>query len=381
MNPPFPLSVRALACGLALGAALLSGCSRGKTETAAPEPAPAVSGAVVSFPTQKDPQGIRVVAVGAQGQSALTVPGRLGWDEDRTVRVWAPFGGRIERLRANVGQAVRRGDALAEVSSGDIGQAQADYQKADADLRLAGSAAQRARELGQAGVIAAKEVQQAEADLARAQAEAARTRARLAQYGVGVKSVTQSLVLAAPLAGVVVERNANPGAEVRPDVQGPPLFVISDPTSLWAQLDVNEAQLAPFTQGAQVELRVAAWPDQVFTGTVATVGESVDAATRMVKVRLRVPNPERKLKAEMFANATVHHAAALPQVPADTVFLRGDKNYAFVQVAPGRYERREVQVRSAGPQSWFVLKGVAPGEKVVVGGGLYLNQLMDAVAQ
>jgi cobalt-zinc-cadmium efflux system membrane fusion protein len=337
-----------------------------------------VSGAVVSFPAQKDPQGIRVVEVSRNAERTLTVPGRLTWDEDRTVRVWAPYGGRIERLRATVGQSVKRGDALADLSSGDIGQAQADYQKAEADLRLSRSAAERARELGNAGVIALKEVQQADADLARAQAEGARARARLAQYGVGVQSVTQTFTLAAPLAGVVVERNTNPGAEVRPDVQGPPLFVISDPTSLWATLDVDETLLAPFKPGATVELQAAAWPDQRFSATVVTVGESVDPGSRTVKVRVRVPNTERKLKAEMYVTAAIRHTATQPQVPADAVFLRGNQSYAFVQQAPGRYERREVQVRSAGPQSVLVLSGLQGGDRVVVGGGLYLNQLMDA---
>lgn len=375
MTPPFSPSPRALACGLALCALLAAGCAKHDAPPAEAEPT--VAGAVVSFPGEKDPMGIRVTEVSADAERTLTVPGRLTWDEDRTARVWAPYGGRIERLRATVGQNVRRGDALAELSSGDIGQAQADFHKAGADLRLARSAAERARELGAAGVIAGKEVQQAEADLARAQAEDARTRARLAQYGVGAQSVTQSFSLAAPLAGVVVERHTNPGTEVRPDVQGPPLFVISDPASLWAQLDVDETLLAPFKPGAPVQLRVAAWPDERFAATVVNVGEAVDAQTRTVKVRVRVANPERKLKAEMYVSADIRQTAVQPQVPSDAVFLRGSQSFAFVQQAPGRYERREVQVRTAGPQSLMVLSGLKGGERVVVGGGLYLNQLMD----
>ncbi|MDZ5460662.1 efflux RND transporter periplasmic adaptor subunit [Azohydromonas lata] len=362
--------------GAFLVAAALAGC--GKHEAPAAEPLPVVADGVVVFPGEQDPPGLRIVSVEADTHRALTVPGRMGWDEDRTVRVWSPFAGRIERLRATVSQAVKRGDALADVASGDVGQAQADDQKAQADLRLAQGAVQRARELGTAGIMSAKDVQQAEADLARGQAEAGRAHARLAQYGVAAQSVNQSLTLSAPLGGVVVERNANPGTEVRPDVQGPPLFVISDPTSLWVTLDVDETRLAPFKPGATVALRAAAWPDEQFTAAVVNVGESVDAATRTVKVRARVANPERKLKAEMFVNAVIEQPGAQPQLPADAVFLRGNQTYAFVQQAPGRYERREVQVRSAGPQSVTVLGGLQAGEQVVLGGGLYLNQLMDA---
>ena len=226
--------------------------------------------------------------------------------------------------------------------------------------------------------MARKDYLQAQADLARANAERGRAQAKLAQYGVASDGITQAFSLLAPLEGIVVERNANPKAEVRSDVQGAPLFVISDPGTLWATLDVGEAQLVLFKPGEAVQLHVAAWPDETFPAVVSTLGESVDATTRMVKVRLRVPNAQRRLKAEMFASATVQHTEALPYVPADAVFTRGEQFFAFVQRSPGSYERRGLSVRAAGPQAWLVTKGVAAGERVVVGGGLYLDQALGS---
>jgi cobalt-zinc-cadmium efflux system membrane fusion protein len=360
-------------------ACVLCGCS--KPELPAPAASPSVSGSTVSFADQKEPPGVRLARVGSDGNQTLTLPGRLSWNEDRTARVYAPFAGRIDRLRVSLGDRVRRGDVLADVTSGDIGQAQADLHKAEADLSVATAAAERARELSAGGVIAAKDWQQAQADLARSTAERERARARLAQYGVASNAITQALALTAPLGGIVVERNANPKAEVRADVQGAPLFVISDPTSLWATLDVDETLLAQLSAVHALELRAAAWPDDSFSGTISSVGESVDPVTRMVKVRLLVPNAERRLKAEMFVTAQIKRAANLPIAPADAIFVRGDQSFAFVQIAPGRYERRVVKVRDNGPQSSLVLQGLSAGEQVVVGGGLYLDQLLDAARQ
>jgi cobalt-zinc-cadmium efflux system membrane fusion protein len=357
-------------------AGLIGGCA--KPEEERPTPAPSVSGTTVSFPGEKDPLGVRTSVVASQADQVFTVPGRLTWDEDRTTRVYAPYAGRIERLRVAVGQTVKRGEPLADVASADIGQAQADRQKAEADLRLARAAAERAKELSEAGVIAGKDLQQAQAEFARANAEEARTKARLAQYGVASRGVTQTMTLNAPLSGVVVERNGNPGAEVRADVQGPALFTISDPTSLWAVLDVDETRLGAFSAGQEVQLRAAAWPDKTFEARVMTIGETVDPTARTVKVRARVANPEHKLKAEMFVTASVHVPSSLPMVPADAVFQYGEKTYVFVQMGPGRYERRSIDVRSAGPQTWLALNGVKAGERVVVGGGLYLNQMVEA---
>ena len=354
----------------------LSACSH--PEEPKPQAPPSVQGATVSFPDQKAPKDIRLEAVAAESEYAISVPGRLGWDEDRTARVYAPYAGRVERVRVALGDVVTKGQPLADVSSSDIGQAQADLHKAQADQSVARAAVERARELAQAGVIAQKDLQQSEADLARNAAEIGRAKARLVQYGIGSSAVTQGLLIASPLNGVVVERNINGKAEVRSDVQGQPLFTISDPGSLWAGIDVDETHLASFHVGQSIQLQAAAWPERSFAATVTSISESVDPNSRTVKVRAKVPNGERLLKAEMFVTARVSQRQSAPIVPADAVLLSGDRLYVFVQSAPGRFERRAIRARSAGPQAWLVSQGVAPGDKVVVGGALYLEQLIEA---
>ena len=392
IKPSPVLALTALACWLVLLlTSSLAGCS--KTEASPPEARPTLAGVLISFPGEQDPPTLRLATVASPADHPVLLPGRLAWDEDHTSRIFAPYAGRIERLLATVGQRVRRGQALAVLSSADIGQAQADLHKAEADQALNRSALARVRDLVEGGVIARKDQDQAEADLARSSAEANRARARLAQYGVaggsgtsgssGVagpagNAVTQSLTLTAPLAGLVVERNSNPGAEVRTDVAGAPLFTLSDPATLWATLDLDESQLALLQPGQAIELVTAAWPAQVFAATVLNIGAAVDAASRTVKVRARVANPDGRLKAEMFVNARVAANGGLPLVPADAVFLRGEQSSVFVPRGKGRFERRDVTVRAAGPQFLQVVAGLAAGDKVVVGGALYLNQLLDA---
>ena len=357
-------------------AALLAACSRPAPE-APPAPPPSLSGEVITFPGQKDPPALRIAAVESAAERPVALPGRLAWNEDRTARVYAPFAGRIERLLVAPGQRVARGQALAALSSADVGQAQAELRKAEADQALAQQAAARARSLSEAGVIARKDLEQAETEVARNAAELARARGRLAQYGAGAGTAGMGYTLVAPVAGIVVERNSNPGAEVRTEVQGPPLFTISDPGTLWATIDVDETQLALVQPGQTLQLSAAAWPDQRFEARVLSVGEGVDPASRTVKVRAEVPNPERRLKAEMFVTAQAAHQGGLPLVPADAVFLRGERQHVFVALGQGRFERRAVQLRQAGPERWSVLQGLAAGERVVVGGALFLNQQLD----
>ena len=278
---PRRLWLTALACALA---PLLVACGRPQeAPAAAPPPAkPTLSGETIQFPGEKDPPTLRFVEVAKPSDHVVQLPGRLAWDDDRTSRVYAPYAGRIERLLVAAGQRVQRGQALALLSSADIGQAQADLHKAQVDAGLARSAGARVRDLVEGGVMARKELEQSEADQARSGAEVARARARLAQYGVSADAVNQSITLRSPLDGVVVDRSGNAGGEVRNDVQGTALFTITDPRSLWATIDIDETQLALLQPGQQLMLATAAWPDQRFAATVTSVGASVDPASRTV---------------------------------------------------------------------------------------------------
>lgn len=358
---------------------LMAGCSKPATEVAPAQPT--VNGAVVAFPGQKDPPELRLAEVVAASERPVELAGRLVWNEDATARVYAPFAGRVERMLGQVGQSVLKGAPLATLSAPELGQAQADVQRAQADERQAQRQLERARSLVEVGAVSRKDLEASEADQARAWAELQRARARLAPYGGtadGGGALHQSLSLVSPVSGVVVERNLNPGLEVRPDASGPALFVVSDPRSLWVMLDLDETLLSRVKPGARIELTTAAWPDETFAATVLHVGEWVDPASRTVKVRARVDNSKGHLRAEMFVKGKIEAHDGLPLVPADAVFVRGEQLGVFVSLGQGRYERRFAQLRTAGPLWWQVVQGLKPGEKVVIGGTLFLNQLLDA---
>src|SRR5262249_48007667 len=160
--------------------------------------------------------------------------------------------------------AVRKGDLLAVIASPDFGQAQSDRARAEADLRAADRNLSRLRLLLERGAAARRDFEQAEADDERARAEAERTDARL-ELGGGAHAasarVDQAFPLVSPVAGLVVERNLNPGQEVRSDA-GTPLFVVSDPRRLWVLLDVTEKDLGDVETGARLTLHAQAYPDR-----------------------------------------------------------------------------------------------------------------------
>ena len=318
-------------------------------------------------------------SVKASGPLRLRLTGRLVWDENRTVRMYPPFAGRVVQILVKVGERVARGQTLAKLASPDFGQAQADARRAQSDFALAEKNLNRLRELNAAGVSSRKDLAAAEADYARADAERARAMAKVKLYGAGDYSVDQNFSLASPIDGVIVERNINPGQELRTDLQlanTPAMFVITDPTRLWVQLDAAENQLAALRSSKKIALRTAAWPDETFSAALDNISDFIDPATRTVKVRGTVENRERKLKGEMFVTAELEEAPTADlQVPERALVLAGGSYFVYVEEKPGRYSRQEVKVDAVRDGVASVASGVKLGQKVVIEGNLFLHRV------
>ncbi len=357
---------------ITLAAAGLAAC-QDKPEPVAAVPLPIIENQQLRYPAEHPQLKLLVTAAAVSAESVpVDLPARLVWDETRTQRIYPAFAGRVTRITADVGQAVQPGQVLAELASPEFGAAQADSARAQADAQLARQALQRQRELFEAGVVARKDLELAEAERARAEAEVARAQARTHLYGSSA-GVNLQLGLRADIRGSVVERNINPGQEVRPDASTAPLFVVSDPGTLWVQIDAHEADVRELRAGTRVRLQVPVLGDQSFEARVAAVTDQIDPATRTIKVRAVVSNPQRLLKSEMLARAHYERRVeASVEVPASAVFLRGNQQYVFVQTAPGVFAPRDVKLSHEGAQKVLIGEGLKVGEQVVVQNGLLL---------
>lgn len=375
-------TIRILHC-LAL-VTLITGCHPETTPESAGDPK--VTGEKISFPAHSPQLATLELAPAELCASASTqLSGRLIWNDDVTVRIFTPFAGRVRSLATDLGQTVEKNSPLAEIESPDFGQAQADARKAESDLKLAERNLARLRELFAHGAAAQKDVEAAEANQSQAEAEQARAAAKIAAYGANADLLDEVFALRSPLAGTVVDKNINPGQEIRPDQMlanmpevTAPLFVVSDPAHLWIQIDATEVDLPQMPPGREFTFTSRAFPGQTFTGRVEKVAEFIDANTRTIKVRGAVDNARRQLKAEMFVtvNLPSDEAAAL-SVPATAVFLKGEKHFVFVQDQPGQFTRQEVAIGSEQAGRVRILTGLQAGQSVVTNGCILLQQLME----
>jgi cobalt-zinc-cadmium efflux system membrane fusion protein len=357
-------------------AAIAAGCGE-PAQKAVPQPQ--IDGQSVTFPAGS-PQLASLISekIEPRREATLRFNGRLIWNEDRTVRVFSPFGGRVLSIAVKLGETVRPGQTLAVLASPELGMAQSEARKAEQDDALARKSLARVEELFGAGVAPAKDLQAAQADAARAAAERTRTQERMKLYGPPADTVDQRFVLRSAIAGVVVERNLNPGQELRADTQPDRgLFVVSDPAHLWFLLDVTEGDAGSVRPGTEVRIGSTMLGQETIGGRVTNVADFVDPQTRTVKVRGTIENPDRRAKAEMYVTADLK----VPEthgflVPTKAIYLRGEQYYVFVDAGKGRYVRKAVRLGPTMNGYQVVLEGLAADEMVVTEGNLLLERLV-----
>jgi cobalt-zinc-cadmium efflux system membrane fusion protein len=366
-----------LAIYAALACLSLAGCSEPNGKEAPTQPTVQGHSVVVFPPRSPQLAQIQSQPVQPRTETALRFNGRLVWNEDRTVRVFPPFAGRVVSIAVRPGDRVKAGATLAVLAAPELGAAQSDARRTEQDYGQAQKNLKRVEELFAGGVAPAKDLQAAQADVARAAAERSRTQAKLKLYGK-TTAVDQQLALRSPVEGVVVERNLNPGQELRPDTMGDrALFVVSDPTQLWFQLDVSEKDIGSIKAGDEVRISTTSLGEDTVAGRIAHVADVVDPQTRTVKVRGMVQGADERLKAEMYIVARIRVPATSGfLVPARAVYLRGEQYYVFVEDGAGRYVRRAVQLGPGGDGQQVVLAGLEPTQKVVVDGNLLLEKIL-----
>jgi cobalt-zinc-cadmium efflux system membrane fusion protein len=380
-------------------AAVCGGCKRAAapSNTSSP-PASTATSEAASHAIETETVALLPIA------GIIPATGKVLVSENRVAIIGPVHEGRIVSLYAGQGSKVNKGQKLADLESADIDSAEADYLKSLADsenarrtsaaeVKLAQATYDRTRVLYEKTIIAGKNLQAAEHDLEVAKAAAANsiastkvalTAARrhlliLGLKGPAIDALANKPDLAAsvfsltsPIAGIVVERNATIGATVGTDAN---LFKIIDISRVWIDANVFEKDLARVKVGQEVKVNVPAFPGSTFSGRVILVSSVLDPETRTVKVRTEVPNPDGRLKPDMFANVEIItdlHRSTI-SIPQSAVLKDGEKAVVFVSDGSS-YKKRVVTAGIQSNDRVEIIDGLVAGDKVVVKGNYLLLQ-------
>jgi cobalt-zinc-cadmium efflux system membrane fusion protein len=351
-------------------------------------PAVRMDGVVEIPPDSPKMRQIRVAEVRLERvpTDEFTAPAKVEFNPNRISRVVLPAPGRVAEVFVAFGDAVERGAPLLSIESPEADQAAAEYARAELTLTAARAELAKAQQdydrmldLFRGDAIAKKEVLAAETALSQAkaavaQAETSRQQAlaRLELLGLKPGQAHPRITVRAPLSGKVTEFNVVAG-EYRNDTSQP-VMTIADLSTVWVAADVPESYIRLVKLGEAFEVRLNAYPGEVFHSRVARIADSVDPANRTLKVWTELENRQGRFRPEMFG--TVRHVESIqdaPVVPAGAVVQMEGREAVFVEDAPGRFRLTPVKTGKRSDGRVPVVEGITAGVRIVVDGAMLLR--------
>lgn len=300
----------------------------------------------------------------------LTLTGNAAALPNQDVRISSLVAGRIAELRVAEGDRVHAGELLARIDArtfrDQLSQAEAAEAQAKATLENAQLSMTRNQDLFRRGIVARKDLEDAQtadhvAQAAERQAAAALEIAQL--------QVNRTEILS-PLNGIIAKRFASIGEQVD-GTAAQPIVEVANLEALEFLANAPAAYLAKMHDGEPVDVTTEAFPDKRFPGRVIAISPAVDPSTGVGLVRVRVPNPGGKLRLGLFLTAEIpieKHAHALC-VPPDSVYRDDSGQPRVYEVENDTAKAVSVELGIQNKDLVEITSGVKEGDTVILKGG------------
>lgn len=298
--------------------------------------------------------------------------------------------GRVEEVLAKVGDRVKKAQPLARFDNIEAGELVAQYHSAQAEMErlkvqhtTALRQAERDRRLVEIGAAAQKDAEASQggerslkAAIQAQESQISGLANRLRRFGMDQPDAPGSSLttIRSPFSGVVIRAGIAPGELVEAESD---LFHVADLSKVWVQAEVYEKDLGQIRTGQTAIISVDTYPNETFSGKVTYVGDILNPQTRTVQVRCEAPNPEMKLKLDMFATVSLPTKFSRTGlvVPASAIQQVEGKDVIFVRKRDTAFEPRQVKVGKTVSGRTEVISGLTEGEQVVIDGGFNLKSI------
>lgn len=300
--------------------------------------------------------------VTSQLVNAITLTGKVGTNDDNVIPVYSMVSGNIQDIKVLLGDYVHEGQVLAVVKSSEMAQYSSDLINAESNLRIAEKNLDKTKDMYKSGLASMTDSLSAEVAVQQALSEQSRVNRVLKINGGNTQG---EFVVRAPISGFIVQKSATNNMAIRGD-NTTSLFTISDLKNVWIQANVYESNISLVHQGDNVDVTTLAYPGRVFKGKIDKMMNVLDPTSKVMKVRVVLPNPDYALKPEMYASITVNNKENKQclNVPSHAVIFDHSQNYVLVFHSKADVTITPVQVINAVGDRTFI-SGVNNGDKVI----------------
>jgi cobalt-zinc-cadmium efflux system membrane fusion protein len=315
--------------------------------------------------------------------------GNIDFNGDLSVAVFPPYQGRILTTLVELGDEVQKGQPLYTVDSPDLIQAESSLIGAAATYELTSKELERAKDLKGNNGVSERELEQAKSDQQTAEGALKAARDAVRVFGKSEAEINQmivsrkidpALVVRSSIRGRITARNAQPGLFVQPGNLPAP-YTVANVTSKWMLADVVESDIPAFHLGQPVAVKVMAYPDRVFHGSISKIYASVDPNTHRATIRSAIADPGNELRPGMLANFVirVQKPVEATAIPANGVVREGDGTMrAWVTTDRHLFFQRIIRTGMRRDGQVQVLEGLQRGELVVGNGAVFLSNMLEA---
>lgn len=305
----------------------------------------------------------------------LNLHGKIVADENRMVEVYPIVGGNVLSVDVELGDYVPRNHTLAVIRSGEVAEYERQLTEAQSDMLVMQKNLSVNEDLFASKLISESELIAAQKEYEKAEASLKRVQETISIYGFSTRS---EYYLKSPTSGFVIDKKISRDMFL-PSGHNESVFTVAELSEVWALVNVYESDISRVHEGVDVAVSTLSYPGEVIHGKIDKIFNILDSETKTMKVRVRIPNPEFRLKPEMIAYARVTYweGQALPSVPASAIVFEGGKN--FVVVFRDRYNIhiREVEVQKVSNDMAWLRSGLEPGEIVVSGNQLFIYDALS----
>ena len=311
-------------------------------------------------------------------ENQLVLAAKVMPNPTSVVHIYPPISGRVVALRVLPGQEVVKGQEIGTLQSSDAAQTRSDFEKAKIEAARADLQLQRAKELLQHEVMAQRDYDDLKAMDDADHAELERARQALHILGFSENDTSDVIPLRSPISGVVLDVGTAPGELQRSLDNATAIATIADINPIWVVGDLYPRDIGSVKVGEPVDISVTGYPGVVFHGAIDNISDAVDPTSLTLKVRVVLPNPQHKLKPQMYATiAVTNHKGTAIVVPSTAVIQNGKQTFVFLETSPGKYARRNVTLGATHENADEIVDGLQDGDKVVSSGAELLRESED----
>lgn len=296
----------------------------------------------------------------------VKLSGEISFNDNKVVKVFPFSSGKVQEVKVTLGDKVAKGQVLAVIQSADVAGNYADLSSANNDISIAKRQMENTESLYKNGIASEKEYTEAKENYQKALSAGNKLQQQININGGGHTSANGTYVITAPMSGYVVEKKISQGAFIRND-NSDNLFTIGDISEVWVWANVYETDISKVKEGYTAKVTTLAYPDSTFTAVVDKVNQILDPETKVMKVRIRIPNPGRQLKPEMFANILVQNREGRKSVTVPSTAIVSDygKNYVIVYHDKCNLELKQVELLKTVEGKTYIKTGLKGGEQLI----------------